>query len=123
MTITVFTHREQKQALAQVLSAISARAHPLDLKFYDTYDDFISSLACDAKDIGHAVIVARHGADGMESARNAKLMCPDIPLVWLSNDEGFGIESYRIGCAFFSTEEITEALMQTALGRCNINGG
>ncbi len=118
MTVTVFTHREKRRMLEQTLSAISTSVYPLDLKIYDSYDDFIASFAYDESSKSQAVIIARRGADGMESARNARLMQPSVPLIWLSDDEGFGIESYRIGCAFFSTEEISEHLLLTALKRC-----
>ncbi len=120
MTVTVFTHREQSLMLERMLSAISSQEYPLDFKIYDCYDDFIASFAYSGSSEGQAiaVIVARKGAEGMESARNARMMQPSVPLVWLSDDDGFGIESYRIGCAFFSAKEISENLLLTALKRC-----
>ncbi len=104
----------------QLMAALSNTLKtPLDCYYYETYDDFIKGFP---RDTSQAVIVARRGADGMECARNAKLMQPAIPLVWLSDDPGFGIESYRIGCAFFSAEAISEKLLSTALNKCHAKG-
>ncbi len=109
---------EMVRELSDILSALSLlRKIPLECKFYESYDDFIQGFP---KDPIQTVIVARRGADGMECARNAKLMRPDIPIIWLSDDNGFGIESYRIGCAFFSADTLTEDLLIAALKRCEI---
>ncbi len=116
MKITIFTHAEEVPGFEQLMAALSnARGMPLECNYYETYDDFIKGFP---RDKSQAVIVARRGADGMECARNAKLMRPSVPLVWLSNDNGFGVESYRIGCAFFSAEPLTHELLSTALARC-----
>ncbi len=121
MHITVLTHTGEAPRLRRLLEDASARRHPgLDFRLYDTYDDFIQGFPGEES---QAVIVARRGADGMECARNAKLMRPTLPLIWLSDDPGFGIESYRIGCAFFSAGELTAALLSTALERCEHERG
>ncbi len=116
MKITVFTHTEQAKDFAAMLTALSRDRALLQYRLFETYDDFIQGFT---QEESQAVIVARRGADGMESARNAKLLQPSVPLVWLSDDPGFGVESYRIGCAFFSSEPITESLLKLALRKCN----
>ncbi len=117
MKITILTHKEERKALSQLVSSLSSTVpKPFDCVFYEKYDDFIKGFS---KDTGQAVIVARRGADGMECARTAKLMQPNVPLIWFSNDHSFGVESYRIGCAFFSAEAITETVLLTALKRCS----
>ncbi len=115
MIITIFTHKEQVQSFEELISSLSKSGSPFECKIYDTYDDFIAGYP---QDNASAVIVARRGADGMESARNAKIMQPNIPLIWFSDDEGFGVESYRIGCTYFSAEPLTEKLLCAALARC-----
>ncbi len=115
MNITVFTHKEQSQCFKDCISALSKAGSPFECKIYENYDDFISGFP---QDNASAVIIARRGADGMESARNAKVMKPNTPLIWFSDDEGFGVESYRIGCTYFSAEAITEKLLSAALMRC-----
>lgn len=121
MEIIVFTYSAEIPKLEQLLAAVSGRlAIPIHGKFYHTYDDFIAEFP---RDTGQAVLVARRGAEGMESARNAKLIHPAMPLVWFSDDPGFGVESYRIGCVFFSAEAMTEDLLSTALTYCEAKGG
>ncbi len=116
MKITIFTHDEEVGRFEKLTAELSCSSkRPLECVYYVTYDDFIKGFPMDES---QAVVVARRGADGMECARNARLMQPTVPLVWLSDDEGFGTESYRIGCAYFSAGQITEDLLSTALNRC-----
>ncbi len=118
MKITVLAHSEEVPHLERMIMSLAGESKaPLDCKFYESYDDFIKGFP---KDTSQAVVVARRGADGMECARNARLIQPEVPLVWLSDDEGFGTESYRIGCVFFSAESITENLLSSALHRCEV---
>ncbi len=120
MRITVLTHKESVQGIRNLLTTLSDREGALyECAFYDQYDDFIRAFTQDQSQV---VIVARKGADGMECARSARRMRPSVPLVWLSDDGGFGVESYRIGCAYFSTEAITESLLSTAIERCRTKG-
>lgn len=115
MIITIFTHTEQVRCFEELISSLSQAGSPFECKIYATYDDFIAGYP---QDHASAVIVSRCGADGMESARNAKIIQPDVPLIWFSDDEGFGVESFRIGCAYFSAVPVTEELLSTALARC-----
>ncbi len=113
MVITVFTHSREVEKYRKLLDKLFGKK--LCLKIYDVYDSFIADFSNERSDV---VIVDRNGAEGMESARNAKLMQPDASLIWFSDDNGFGIESYRIDCAFFSAENVTEELLQTAFEKC-----
>ncbi len=116
MKITILTHTEQVPGFRQLMASLSGSFKtPLDCSYYESYDDFIRGFP---RDTSQAVIVARRGADGMECARNARLMRPSVPLVWLSDDRGFGIESYRIGCTYFSAERVTEELMSAVISKC-----
>ncbi len=115
MLISIFTHREQAERIEELITALPKAELPVACKIYENYDDYITGFP---QDNASAVIIARRGADGMESARNAKIMQPNVPLIWFSDDNGFGVESYRIGCAYFSAAPITEEILSTALSRC-----
>ncbi len=115
MKITIFTHKEDIPHYERYLQSLPRGMSPLEYTVYDDYDDFISGFPDEES---QAVIVARRGADGMECARSAKVMKPNIPLIWISDDEGFGVESYRIGCAYFSAATVTAELLSMALARC-----
>ncbi len=120
MKITIFTHKEAAPHFEKLMHALQNGASPLEYTVYDDYDQFISGFP---QEESQAVIVARRGADGMESARNAKIMRPKVPLIWFSDDGGFGVESYRIGCAYFSAEAVTQVRLTAALARCQTAGG
>jgi len=90
----------------------------LHCKHTDVYDTFLSYLSDDAL---QAVFILMDGAIGMEGVIAAKNLHPHIPVVWISNDKGFGIQSYRLGCVFFSDKPLTENKIITALARIEQN--
>ncbi len=114
LKFAIFADAERKAAIKQQLPLV----RPTDAGiFYRSYDDFLSGLSncsCDA------VLVAQAGAIGMESVRAARILLPATPLIWLSDDRGFGPESYRAGCSYFSTAPITQELLDHAIKQCNI---
>ncbi len=115
MKITVLTHEDNKTPIQTMLTSLSdGSGAPHECKFYVSYDDFIAGFP---RDGSRAVIIARRGADGMESARAAKLLCPETPLLWFSDDNGFGTESFRIGCRYFTAEPIGQEKLKTILER------
>ncbi len=114
LKFAIFADSEQRDVLRQQLP----RVRPTDAGiFYRSYDDFLSGLpdcSCDA------VLVAQAGALGMESVRAARILLPTTPLIWLSDDRGFGPESYRAGCSYFSADPITHELLEQALKQCQL---
>ncbi len=117
MRLAVFADEERRGSLELILRSDSV-SHSVS-EFYDSYDGFIQGLPqskCDA------VIVAHKGAVGMQSVRAARILLHRVPIVWLSDDNGFVEESYRLGCSYFSTEEISAGLLSSALERCNVKG-
>ncbi|MBC8546554.1 hypothetical protein H8711_06350 [Clostridiaceae bacterium NSJ-31] len=66
-----------------------------------------------------AVIVDIGGAQGMEIAIGARGIDEAVPLVWISDDEGFALQSYRLRAKLFlvrpvDAQQITEALLRCA---------
>ena len=78
------------------------------------YDTFLSYLS---EEKPHVIFVLCDGAYGMEGVIAARNLYPQIPVVWISNDKGFGIQSYRLGCTFFSDKPLTEKKIAIALSR------
>lgn len=81
---------------------------------FTDYDSFISHLrrhACDA------VFVAENNANGMEGVIAAKNIRPNLPVVWFSNDEGFGCQAYRLNTVFFHSKPITHTVLEMAMER------
>lgn len=64
-----------------------------------------------------AVLVALSGAEGMEAANSVREANPGVPLVWVSDDKAFGVQSYRLRAQMFlclpvKKEEVVQALVQ-----------
>lgn len=68
--------------------------------------------------LSDVIVVMTDGAEGMEGVMAAKTLCPETDLIWLSDDEGFGPQSYRLGCTYFGTKPITKHLVSHAYRRC-----
>ena len=83
-------------------------------KHTDAYDTFLSYLS---QDTPQAVFVLIDGAIGMEGVIAVRNFCPQCPVAWVSNDKGFGIQSYRLGCAFFAEKPLTKKKIATVLER------
>ncbi len=120
MNISIYSYEQERSHLKDLLESQCQRQHrrPV-LRFFENYDSFIQNLPQGRCDL---VIVARDGADGMEGARAAKDLLPKVPLVWFSDDNGFGPQSYRMGCAYFAARPITDDLVARAIARCDRRG-
>ena len=80
----------------------------------DVYDTFLSYLSEYAP---QAIFILMDGATGMEGVIAARNLYPRCPVAWISNDKGFGIQSYRLGCAFFSEKPLTKKKIAIAFER------
>ncbi len=82
---------------------------------YRDYDGFIAGLG---ESPPAAVVVMRDGAEGMEGVIAAKDTLKDVPVVWFSDDNGFGVQSYRLGCAYFHEKPISPEILSAAIAKC-----
>lgn len=64
------------------------------------------------------IVVLADGADGMEGVIAVKRSGSDMPVIWLSDDEGFAVQSYRLGCNYFHKKPITLEKLREALTKC-----
>ncbi len=78
------------------------------------YDSFVTHLRWGEYD---AVFVTQNNAGGMEGVIAARNVRPNIPVVWFSNDEGFGVQAYRLDVDFFHCKPITPRVLEMALER------
>lgn len=83
----------------------------------ENYDAYLRQLKVEKADL---VFITECGADGMEAVMAAKNIHPDVEVVWFSDDAGFGIQSYRLGCAYFSADPVTSEIIEEAIKRCKI---
>ncbi len=115
MKLAIFADECRHGQISQLCENADIASRIKSIVFYNNYDDFIMNLP---RSECNSVIVAHKGAIGMQAARAAKVLMYRVPVVWLSDDSAFVEESYRVKCAFFSPEQITERVMTTALDRC-----
>lgn len=79
------------------------------------YDSFIAGLGESPPD---CIVIAMDGADGMEGVIAAKSVCQHVPVLWFSDDNGFGVQSYRLGCAYFHKKPVSPQVLSAAIARC-----
>ena len=65
------------------------------------------------------VIVVANGAKGLECVFRARSCRPSLPVFWFSDDREFGMQSYRLDCAYFSTKPVTKEKLSYAIHRCD----
>lgn len=63
------------------------------------------------------VFVSHDNAYGMEGVIAIRNVLPRVPVIWFSNDEGFGIQAYRLHTDFFHSKPITPVILEMALNR------
>lgn len=90
----------------------------IEYEHTSNYDKFVQTLDS-TNDVYDLVIVVQDGAEGMEAVMASKRVCPDTPVVWISDDAAFGIQSYRIGCTFFGVRPINKEMMADAIHKYN----
>lgn len=102
--------------LARAISVIPELCYrKIRIENYPDYDSFISGLGESPPD---GIIIAVNGADGMEGVIVAKRLCRAVPILWFSDDGGFGAQSYRLGCDYFHKKPISLEILSAALAKC-----
>ncbi|MBQ4648683.1 MAG: hypothetical protein IJN86_07675 [Clostridia bacterium] len=84
----------------------------------DDYDEFIKTLAETTSVIDLTIIIS-DGAEGMEAVMASKRASPEVPVVWISDDANFAIQSYRMGCTFFGVRPVSKEMMADAIQNYN----
>ena len=90
------------------------RARVSSWENHPDYDSFVDSLVCGSFD---AVFITENNANGMEGVIASRNVCPNMPVIWFSNDEGFGCQAYRLNAHFFHAKPVTAPILEMALSR------
>lgn len=102
--------------ISQIMEQLSLAADPKKGSCHLTdYEEFQCALTDRYYNI---VIVTSDNAMGMEGVIAVRNSRPELPVIWLSNDRGFGLQSYRLGCTYFGIKPITKEKLKQALTRC-----
>jgi len=114
MHIVVYGTKSDYDACISCLGAVPRLQYRRVLYTHaEDYDSLIRHLG--SQDAADLIIVTVDGAEGMEGAMASKRLRDDVPVIWISDDANFGVQSHRLGCTFFAVKPITEQVMANAI--------
>ena len=114
MLICVYDTANEAEILKSKISQLALYAYrKIGYSVCGKYETFVREL-----DTADLIVVLANGADGMEGVIAAKNADSDTPVIWLSDDEGFGAQSYRLGCTYFHKKPIPLEKLKEALHKC-----
>lgn len=109
------TETDRDEFMCSVTALPDLRYRKMQVTDYPDYDSFITGLGESPPD---CIVIAMDGADGMEGVIAAKSVCKNVPVLWFSDDNGFGVQSYRLGCAYFHKKPVPPQVLSAAIARC-----
>ena len=116
MKVIIYGTEPEKQEFERAFSLSSSCCYrKIEIVGFSNYDSFIAGLASGSPE---CIVVTMDGADGMEGVIAAKNMFKNIPVIWFSNDNGFGVQSYRLGCAYFHQKPVSPEILSAAIAKC-----
>ena len=116
MRFILYGTEADKNELMRSLDALPNRCYrKMRVTDYSSYDSFITGISESPPD---CIVIAMDGADGMEGVIAAKSVCENVPVLWFSNDNGFGAQSYRLGCAYFHKKPVSAEVLSAAIAKC-----
>ena len=114
MLICVYDTANEAEILKSKISQLALYAYrKITYRVCGKYETFVSEL-----DTADLIVVLADGADGMEGFIAAKNAGKNMPVIWLSDEEGFGAQSYRLGCTYFHKKPIPTEKLREALNKC-----
>ncbi|MBO5070103.1 MAG: response regulator [Roseburia sp.] len=115
MNILIYGNGYDQNSLEELIGSCGAMQYRR-IHFFkpDSYNEYIAEMK---RVIPQIIFVSEHGAEGMEAVIAAKNLHPNTSVIWFSNDEGFGTQSYRLGCTYFSAKPVTHEVIEHAMSR------
>ena len=116
MRLILYGTEADKETFLGALSALPQQCYrSICIADYAEYDGFVTALSQNLPD---CIVIAMDGADGMEGVIAAKSVCKDVPVLWFSDDNGFGVQSYRLDCTYFHKKPVSPQVLSAAIARC-----
>lgn len=109
------TETDSNEFMRSLAALPEWRYRKMQVTDYPDYDSFVAGLGESPPD---CIVIAMDGADGMEGVIAAKSIRKDVPVLWFSDDNGFGVQSYRLGCAYFHQKPVSPQVLSAAIERC-----
>ena len=116
MKFVLYGTKADRNEFAKLLSLLpSCRYRNVRIDVFSDYDSFIAGLG---ESPPECVVIMMNGANGMEGVIAAKNVCENVPVLWFSDDNGFGVQSYRLGCAYFHKKPVSPEILSAAIAKC-----
>ena len=109
------TKTDRDEFMCSVTALPDLRYRKMQVTDYPDYDSFITGLGESPPDY---IVIAMDGADVMECVIAANSVCTNVPVLWFSNDNGFGAQADRVGCAYFHKKPVSPQILSAAIARC-----
>lgn len=111
----LFGTPQECESTGQILQSTLV-GHCLEYRHVNDMEEFEAALVEWEPSL---TVVVADGAAGLESVFRSRNRRPCVPVFWFSDDREFGMQSYRLECAYFSTKPITKDKMSNAIARCD----
>lgn len=116
MKLILYGTESDKSELARSLAELpDCRYRNIRISDFSDYDSFVAGLG---KSPPECIVITMDGANGMEGVIAAKSLFEDVPVIWFSDDNGFGVQSYRLGCAYFHKKPVSPQVLSSAIAKC-----
>lgn len=116
MKVILYGTTAERDELTEALAALPDCSYRnIQIAGYSDYDGFIAGLG---ESPPECVVVTMNGAEGMEGVIAARDLWKIVPVIWFSDDNGFGVQSYRLGCAYFHKKPISAGILSAAIAKC-----
>ena len=116
MRLILYGTESDKDEFARAFAAMPDLCYrKIGINGHHDYDSFIAALSESPPD---CIVIAMDGADGMEGVIAARSVCKNVPVLWFSDDNGFGVQSYRLGCAYFHKKPVSPQILSAAIAKC-----
>ena len=117
MRLILYGTETDRDEFVCLLTALPERCYSkMQVIHYPDYDSFITGFGESPPD---RIVIAMDGADGMEGVIAVKSVCKEIPVPWFLNDSGFGVQSYRLDCAYFHKKPVSPQIpLRQSLDAC-----
>ncbi len=115
MRLLLCGDRQECENVYETIKALVFQS--IETTIVDDYESIHRAIVDSGAD---AALVLENGAGGMEAVYRIRESGFDIPVFWFSDDRDFAVQSYRLGCAYFSTKPVTAEKFMKAFARLRI---
>lgn len=105
---------EQNKLVDMIENCSMMQYRKLRLQKPEGYDDYLQELKCTEPEM---IVISIPGAKGMEAVIAARNTKPEAALIWFTDDEAFGPQSYRLSCTYFTAQPVNMEIMEEAITR------